>query len=176
MRAIDPHAAPAPPAIRRAALSDMAELERIEREAFANPWSTQLMRAAVASSGYDVRVLHTARGSLLGFYIAHRDGPQSNLDNLAVDAPRRGRGHGTELLHDWIARSLRRSLHTLTLQVNVDNRAAQGLYQRFGFRTTQRLTAYYPNGEDAFEMERLLRRRVRRPWDPALHPELAGFA
>ena len=43
---------------------------------------------------------------------------------------------------------------SLTLQVNTRNQAAERLYRAFSFRRVRLLTGYYPDGEDAYQMER----------------------
>ena len=55
---------------------------------------------------------------------------------------------------DWIAHARRQRLAALTLQVNTRNLAAERLYRAFGFRRVRMLPGYYPNGEDAYQMER----------------------
>lgn len=142
--------------ISPATLMDMAELDRIERAAFATPWSADLIRAAIHNKQYDVRVLRTEVEPVTGFYIAHMTRDRSNLDNLAVEAALRGSGYGSYLIHDWIARATTRKAALLTLQVNTRNARARKLYKLFDFRVTSMLPAYYPDGGDAYQMERAL--------------------
>ena len=143
--------------ISPASLDDLDEIDRIEQDAFNTPWSRELMRAAIVNDSYRVRVMRTQAEGLLGFYIAHPLRDRSNLDNLAVDRGARCQGWGSLLIDDWIdhARTLR--LRMLSLQVNTANTRAQKLYERYQFRSAKLLVSYYPNGEDAFQMERLLR-------------------
>jgi len=143
--------------ISPASVKDLWEIDRIERNAFPTPWSMELLRAAVLSKRYEVRVLRNSLAPVLGFSITHGSGEQCNLDNLAVDQPLRGQGFGSVLIRDWIERARTRQSAALTLQVNTANDAAQRLYQAFDFKTTRLLTGYYPNGDDAYQMEMALR-------------------
>ncbi len=136
-----------------ARLSDFYEVNRIQQVAFATPWSTDLVRAAITNNRYEVRVLRTQAAPVTGFYIAHSVRGKGNLDNLAVATPLRGQGLGTQLLLDWIERAHGTDLTTLALQVNTTNLSAQKLYQGFAFKTTRLLAGYYPNGDDAYQME-----------------------
>lgn len=137
-----------------ALISDIDIIDRIEQAAFNTPWSRDLLRAAVLNKQYRMRVLRSVNIGLAGFYIAHRAQERSNLDNLAVEETVRGRTFGSLLLQDWIDGSREEGLYHMTLQVNTANRRAQQLYGRFGFHTTRLLVSYYPNGEDAYQMER----------------------
>ncbi len=148
------------PTIAPASLHELGALDRIEQAAFNTPWSRELLRAAILSDQYRVRALHTEAEGLLGFYIAHPIKERTNLDNLAVDAAARNRGHGSCLIHDWIDHAQESHLRTLSLQVNTANKRAQQLYERFGFRTVKLLVSYYPNGDDAYQMERALQPSV----------------
>lgn len=140
-------------AVVPASLSDVPEMDRIEQAAFSTPWSRELIRGAILNEKYLVRVLRTAESTVAGFYIAHTIDQSSNLDNLVVAERSRRQGHGRRLLRDWIHQAWERNLSTLTLQVNTKNSSAQRLYRQFHFRPIRLLVGYYPNGEDAFQME-----------------------
>jgi [ribosomal protein S18]-alanine N-acetyltransferase len=140
--------------IGHATPADIEGIDRIEQEAFNTPWSRDLLRAAIVNEAYRVRALRTEEEGLLGFYIAHSMRGRTNLDNLAVERAARGRGYGSELLRDWMEHARRQRLDTLTLQVNTANVRAQKLYEQFYFKTAKLLVAYYPNGDDAYQMER----------------------
>lgn len=137
--------------------TDLETIDRIEREAFNTPWSRDLLRGAVVNGQYRARALRSPEGHLIGFYIAHLMGRQSNLDNLAVDAWARGKGYGSHLIEDWIRLTRQDEGELLTLQVNTANKGAQKLYERFRFHAAKLLVSYYPNGDDAYQMVRNLK-------------------
>jgi len=139
--------------VASAVLADVAEMDRIEQASFATPWNAELIRGAILNPKYIVRVLRMGQHEIAGFYIAHTVERASNLDNLVVDARLRSNGHGRRLINDWIHMAWEQRLFTLTLQVNIDNCGAQRLYRRFHFKQTRRLVGYYPNGDDAYQME-----------------------
>ena len=141
-------------AIEPAQPEDLPAMDRIEREAFATPWSLDLMRGALVNHRYRVRVLRGSQGRLIAFYIAHVTDASSNLDNLAVTSASRRQGAGRRLVVDWIAHARRQRMGSLTLQVNTRNQPAEKLYRAFSFRRVRLLTSYYPDGEDAYQMER----------------------
>ena len=139
--------------VKGATLVDFHAINRIQGDAFATPWSKDLIRGAILNKKYDVRVILTEEASVAGFYIAHTIHDRSNLDNLAVDEPLRTMGYGKRLVQDWIARAELQQMATLSLQVNTLNTGAQKLYIEFDFAKTRLLAGYYPNGDDAYQME-----------------------
>jgi ribosomal-protein-alanine N-acetyltransferase len=144
-----------------ACLADVPEMDRIEQAAFATPWSRELIRSAILNRKYQVRVLRTQDNPVAGFYIAHATDQASNLDNLVVDQEARRQGYGRRLVNDWINESWSQSLSTLTLQVNTTNNTAQRLYRQFHFKPMRLLVGYYPNGDDAFQMEMTFASRIQ---------------
>lgn len=139
--------------VTMACLADVPEMDRIEQAAFATPWSRELIRSAILNRKYQVRVLRTLERSVAGFYISHATDQASNLDNLVVEEGARRQGNGRRLVNDWINESWTQSVSTLTLQVNTANNTAQRLYRQFHFKPIRLLVGYYPNGDDAFQME-----------------------
>jgi ribosomal protein S18 acetylase RimI-like enzyme len=74
---------------------------------------------------------------------------------MAVVAGWRGRGVGTALLAEAVARARKAGAHKLALQVWPHNAAALALYERFGFRREGYLTRHY-------------RRRSGELWDAVI--------
>ena len=62
---------------------------------------------------------------------------------MAVAAGWRGRGVGTALLAEAVARARKAGAHKLALQVWPHNAAALALYERFGFQREGYLTRHY---------------------------------
>ena len=139
-----------------AALVDFHDINRIQRTAFPTPWSKELIRAAIVNEKYEVRVLRFEALPVVGFYISHGTRGKSNLDNVAVETHLRGQGLGSQLIRHWIERARQAGLTALSLQVNTANARAQELYKSFDFRAVRLLAAYYPNGDDAYQMEMAL--------------------
>lgn len=85
---------------------------------------------------------------------------------IGLCAPVRGRGLGSRLLKQTIARSRERGLEKLELRVYASNRAARRLYRKFGFVTegrqvrSRKLDGKY---DDIILMGLFLRAAKRRP-------------
>ena len=150
---IRPKSVSIPYGIQRATLAEFHEINRIQGDAFATPWSKELIRGAIVNKKYEVRIIMAEQGFVAGFYIAHTIHDRSNLDNVAVDEPVRNVGYGRRLIQDWIDRAEMQQMATLSLQVNTSNTRAQKLYFEFEFEKTRLLAGYYPNGDDAYQLE-----------------------
>ena len=102
------------------------------------------------------------------FYLVARDGDDivgyaglsvSNgeawVQNLAVRADRQRQGIGATLLEALLVEADRRGGRAVLLEVAVDNRAAQRLYDRYGFEAVGVRRGYYqPSNTDAVVMRR----------------------
>lgn len=65
-------------------------------------------------------------------------GPNAFVDDLFIQAPFRGAGLGTAALQKVRAFCVQRGVRALHLETARDNAAAQALYRRAGFKTTDR--------------------------------------
>ena len=73
---------------------------------------------------------------------------------LSVHPDFRGRGLGAKLAQDVLGQLRRRGAQTFSLEVRVPNPAAQGLYQRLGFRPGGDLPDYYGTGLHGLRMRK----------------------
>jgi ribosomal protein S18 acetylase RimI-like enzyme len=68
----------------------------------------------------------------------------------------RRRGLGTALVEALVHPARNEGCTRVLLEVAVDNAAALGCYRRLGFGVIHRRPRYYPDGADAFVLQRLL--------------------
>jgi len=88
-------------------------------------------------------------------YAGYCDYPDEGfVQTVAVAPHRQGQGIGALLLDALLAHAATLPRKPVSLEVRVDNEAAQRLYERRGFRRTRVRTGYYPGGVDAVEMTR----------------------
>jgi len=94
-------------------------------------------------------------GRLAGFAIGYLRRPGlGGVLTLDVDPGQRRRGLGRALFAELLARLERAGAAGVRLEVDVRNAPAIAFYHSFGFRKRRRLSSYYGDGKDAFEMER----------------------
>jgi ribosomal-protein-alanine N-acetyltransferase len=99
---------------------------------------------------------------LLGFLVARHVLQDWELENIVVAEKKRGRGIGTSLLTELVARAQMGDGATIFLEVRESNTAARGLYAKLGFKQTGCRKSYYSKPlEDAVLYSKTLRRDRR---------------
>jgi len=121
---------------------ELAEVMAIEKAIYTHPW-TQGNFADSLRAGYECRTWRL-NGELVGYFVLMAALGEAHLLNLSIAEAHQRRGHGTALLRE--AAGLARALgaKNVFLEVRPSNRAAQGLYTRFGFRKVAVRRGYYP--------------------------------
>src|SRR5687767_3838772 len=121
---------------------DLEEVLAIENAIYTHPW-TRGNFADSLRAAYECRTLRRERG-LLGYFGLMVAAAEAHLLNRSIAALHQRSGHGSFLLRQ--AAGLARGLGArgLFLEVRRSNRAAQGLYTRFGFRKIAVRRGYYP--------------------------------
>ncbi len=138
--------------IRRAKLSDVPAISRIEADSFDSPWSAKEITKDVTSGG-DIDFVVAVDGSeCLGFAEMRCVAGEAQIYNIAVAPGARGRGIGESLLRHLIEKAEDSGCDVVNLEVRAGNIAARGLYKKLGFREVGRRAKYY-NGEDAVLMD-----------------------
>lgn len=102
--------------------------------------------AAEASSRRDVALVVEQDGAVIGALRVNHDARRAGIYGFAIRPDRRGRGIGRAVLYAACLAARNRGASTVTLEVEVENDRALGLYTSIGFelRTTEdyfRLTA-----------------------------------
>lgn len=144
--------------MRRAVGSDQRHLVRLENETFdsdrlsARQWARHLH-----SDSAGVLVAPGKPGLLGALVLFFRRGSDiARLYSLAIAAQARGQGLGNRLLEAGEQAARDRGCSRLRLEVRRDNRPAQRLYERRGYRVMGERSAYYADGEDAVRYEKAL--------------------
>jgi ribosomal-protein-alanine N-acetyltransferase len=140
--------------LRPLTLSELGQIEKIERRSYPTPWSRSMFAGELAKpSSHCVGAFDRDRRSLAAYMIVSRYVDAWHIMNLAVDGPYRGRGLARRLLDHLFAATAGDAMRGYTLEVRVSNARAIHLYEAAGFRTTGVRRGYYTdNREDAFVM------------------------
>jgi len=94
--------------------------------------------------------------SVLGYVVASAEDAYSHIISLAVRSEHRRLGIGTDLLKNLLERLKSIGVTEVSLEVREDNLIAAALYQKLGFRLSQRINRYYEDGCTAVVFERSL--------------------
>ena len=122
---------------------DVADVARIEFEAFTNPWSEETFRSLLGTKGVVTRVLASPGGRIGGYAVLWIVLSEGELANLALHRSLRGRGLGGRLLDAVLGEARRLGIEVLHLEVRESNRRARALYEGRGFRLVGRRRDYY---------------------------------
>lgn len=135
--------------------ADLDDVERIEADVYAFPWTRKNFADSI-SSGYSAWVVRES-GVLLGYCVLMMVLDEGHLLNISVAKSAQGRGVG-RLLLEWtekVAVSL--GARTVLLEVRPSNPLAQGFYERHRFEKIGVRRNYYPapsGREDAIVMRK----------------------
>ncbi|MGA8278307.1 MAG: ribosomal protein S18-alanine N-acetyltransferase [Rhodanobacteraceae bacterium] len=144
--------------VRRARATDLAALVELENRVFETERITpRQWRRYLAGASVEVLVA-TCAGAAVGaavlFFRAKSN--TARLYSIALADEVRGRGIGTALLASAERAARHRGITRMVLEVRSDNVAAQGLYERRGYRRFAISQGYYEDGHDALRYEKNL--------------------
>jgi [ribosomal protein S18]-alanine N-acetyltransferase len=143
--------------IRTMTPDDMPEVMEIERVAFTNPWSPELLRRELTHDWSTILLaeeeLAPGVRRLLGFAIFWVVHDELHILNVATDPSQRRRGVARQVMDATLERGRQRRCTLATLEVRRSNEAALALYRGLGFRAVGVRPNYYVDeGEDAIVM------------------------
>lgn len=137
----------------------LPEVAAIERATFPeDAWSPEQFWQELAQPTRHYVVAHHD-GTIAGFAGSFVLAPDADVQTIAVDPGRQGRGIGAALLGALVDDAIAQGATHLMLEVRADNTPALALYERFGFARVSVRRRYYPDGTDAV----IMRRDDRRP-------------
>lgn len=144
--------------IRRLRETDLRDVLRIERSAYAFPWTEGVFRDCLRV-GYGCWGRDSGSG-VAGYLIQSVAAGEAHVLNLCVDPARHGQGIGRELLEHGLYTAARLGAETVFLEVRPSNTRAVRLYEKLGFGEVGIRPGYYPlpggRREDAMILARIL--------------------
>ena len=142
--------------VRRARPSDLDALVALEKTSFDHDrvsraqWKRHL-RSDSACVLVAVQAGKVA-GCLLLFF--RRGSRTARLYSIAIAQHARGRGLGAALLGAAEREARRRGCDAMRLEVRTDNSVAIALYEKRGYRRSDRIHGFYENGTDAWRYQK----------------------
>ena len=140
--------------IRRMTMDDLDAVYALDQRSFTSPWSWNHFRFEVAENDAGLPlVAEDANGGIVGVLVLWLLVDDVHVATIAVDARFRRQGIARQLLCEGLREFAERGALSATLEVRESNRAAQALYEDFGFEVVARRKRYYrDNNEDALLM------------------------
>lgn len=142
--------------IRRVRQDDIKTIAAIERVSYPEPWSEKMF-AGELRIGFSNFFTALVDGKIAGYVCFWSIDGESQITNLTVEESSRGKGLGSKLMAYAVEYSAGRlNNKKMFLEVRADNKAALGLYRKFGFKKIGVRKKYYSNADDALVMEKSL--------------------
>ena len=145
--------------LRECRASDIERLCEIDAACFPAKvaFPPQEMRATLQQPGALAIIAQAREDEVTGFIVAAKVGPKKgHIVTVDVQPEFRRRGLGEQLMLAVSKRLAEAGVETVRLETAVSNRAAQALFRKLGFERIAKAKAYYPDGSDAWVMEKQL--------------------
>ena len=134
----------------------LPEIMSIEREAYPEPWTTQMFYQEIQSELSCFHVVFWG-DALVGYVGFWHVGDEAHITSVTVRREYRRLGIGRLLLTHILEEAARLGLVVATLEVRESNYYARNLYRSIGFETVGRRKGYYARTkEDAIIMAKEL--------------------
>jgi ribosomal-protein-alanine N-acetyltransferase len=132
--------------------ADLEQVVEIEKASMPSPWSKELFEEELHRDAAQYFVAEVD-GKVAG-YMGYWEAPEeAHIINLAIGPEFRQKGLGLQMMDHCLEFARKRGAKLATLEVRQSNEAAQGLYEKAGFRTVAIRKKYYSdNQEDAVVM------------------------
>ena len=129
---------------------DIPEIGNIERLCFPSPWTSQLFALELKREGFAYYWIIEFQEKLVGYAGYWKIKNEAHLVTLAIHPSYQRKGLGRMLLSHVLKDVQSKKLKKITLEVRKTNRAAQLLYEKFGFKKIAIKPNYYQDkNEDA---------------------------
>ncbi len=136
---------------------DLLDAVEIEKEAFSDPWTIDMFYSELLNPISLFWGVKDISGRLIGYICFWHVVDEAHVLNLAVHHSFRRKGIGSKILLTSIAYCKKEGIKTVLLEVRRSNKAAQELYEKYGFNVIVVRPRYYKNPvEDALVMAREL--------------------
>jgi ribosomal-protein-alanine N-acetyltransferase len=144
--------------IRRMTAEDLEQVQTLDQASFPTPWPAksfqhELEKNKAGHLWVAEKTTEDDQKKIIGMIVVWLLVDEAHIATIAVDAPHRRQGIGSQLLFTALSHLVNKGAVEATLEVRENNRAARTLYESFGFQPVGRRRAYYrDSGEDAIIM------------------------
>lgn len=141
--------------IREAKLSDLSELEMLEKQCFSDPWSRKSLRSEIEYVNDILFLVAVLDKEIIGYIDVQMVLDEADVRRVAVKPAYRNQHIASILMEIMLNYTDSAGIKTHTLDVRAGNTAALKLYGKFGFYENGRRKNYYEGNEDAILMMRI---------------------
>ena len=135
---------------------DVEQIAQMEQRCFSDPWTKEMLADVLKYPLYTSFLVEDggqvcAYACLIGI-----PNVEATVANIAVDKAFRGKGYAKVLMDAMHERAKEIGAEECFLEVRVSNLPAISLYEKYGYQTFGVRAKYYPDGEDAYVMKKVL--------------------
>jgi ribosomal-protein-alanine N-acetyltransferase len=141
--------------IRTARADDIDAIITLEERAFTNPWRRDFFESEVRGSGR-YNLVARKHGRVVGYVFAMWFFDEMHVNKIAVDERERRQGIALALMGECLRFAKANRIKTISLEVRKSNDGAQEFYRFLDFEASYTRPRYYPDGESAVVMVRVL--------------------
>lgn len=142
--------------LRKFEPSDLAEVLRIEHLSFAiDPWPKSKFDYCFKRHPNEF-IVAEINSKVVGYVIGRIRGKKASIGSVAVDPKFRREGTGYQLMAYILNYFKEKKIKQVKVEVRTTNRGSIKLFQSNHFKIIKTLPKYYPDGGDAFLMEKKL--------------------
>jgi len=146
--------------IRWMRAADLTGVAAIERDSYAQPWTSSSFRFEIERQANAIALVIEAKQVVRGYACAWWIEGVLQINNVTVAREARRCGYARRLLEALIAAVRRAGGSRIDLEVRPSNQAARALYRNLGFRSSGRRRGFYAHPrEDALLLTRRFGKR-----------------
>lgn len=143
----------AEPTVRMMALSDVDDVQEIEKGCFSVPWTRDAFIHEITENRCARYLVVECEGKVVAYAGMWLVIDEGHVTNIAVHPAHRGKGYGELVTRSLMQLASNTGMVWMTLEVRRSNEVAQSLYHKVGFIDVGYRKRYYEdNREDALIM------------------------
>ena len=137
--------------------NDLEQVYEIELDSFSIPWRKEDLHKDAVLNNLSIYLVAVCDNKIIGYAGMWHVVNEGHITNIAVSAPYRKMGIGYRLIEGLERIAKERSMIGITLEVRMNNTAAQRLYMKNGYKVEGIRKNYYADTkEDALIMWKYL--------------------
>ena len=141
--------------IEPASRADVDGVHRIEAASFPAPWRREFFVSELAAD-HRYNIVAKRNGAVVGYLFSMWIFDELHVNKIAVDPGFRRQGIADKLMAHCLEFARANGVHTISLEVRHSNKGAQDFYRHLDFVSSYMRARYYPDGESAVVMTRVV--------------------
>lgn len=146
--------------VRQMKMSDIPAVDQINRKTLPENYPVDFYHYCLAFFP-EYCLVAEMNSVVIGYLLAKKEGETGHIISIGIMENFRGFKFGTSLMMHVIKRMLDDRISCITLYVRINNTLAIKFYERLGFFIFQRISKYYPDEVDAYQMKKKMLQKLK---------------